>query len=130
MNPCYNLPMTSTTATTFDQLDYLVDLDDRVVCNGCPHAVASTGQEFVAKDKAQRIKDDGQRLSLDGDRVEVRGQWVVMSWREQLCGITNLPALPAGTLHRCSFAKPPGYADMHPEQEKPANTSTEAAWWE
>lgn len=122
--------MSNTEATTFDQLDYRVDLDDRVVCNGCPHAIASTGQEFLAKDKAQRIKNDGQRLSLDGDRIEVRGQWLVMSWREQLCGITSTPALPAGTMHRCSFVKPPGYADMHPEQTKPANAHAAASWWE
>lgn len=122
--------MSNTETTTFDQLDYRVDLDDRVVCNGCPHAIASTGQEFVAKDKAQRIKDDGKRLSLDGDRVEVQGQWLVMSWREQLCGITSTPALPAGTMHRCSFVKPPGYADMHPEQVKPVNVDSAASWWE
>ena len=122
--------MSSTQAITFDQLDYRADLDDRVVCNGCQHAISSTASEFVAKDKAQRIKDGGQRLSLDGDRVEVRGQWVVMSWREQLCSLTNLPALPAGTMHRCSFMKPPGYADMHPEQAKPASAVTAASWWE
>ena len=122
--------MSSTQTITFDQLDYRADLDDRVVCNGCQHAISSTASEFVAKDKAQRIKDDGQRLSLDGDRVEVRGQWVVMSWREQLCSLTNLPALPAGTMHRCSFMKPPGYADMHPEQAKPASAVTAASWWE
>lgn len=121
--------MNNTEETTFDQLDYRVDLDDRVVCNGCPHAIASTGQEFVAKDKAQRIKDDGKRLSLDGDHIEVRGQWLVMSWREQLCGITSTPALPAGTMHRCSFVKPPGYADMHPEQEKPVSVDSAASWW-
>ena len=122
--------MSSTQAITFDQLDYRADLDDRVVCNGCQHAVGSVASEFVAKDKAQRIKDDGQRLSLDGDRIEVRGQWVVMSWREQLCSLTNLPALPAGTMHRCSFVKPPGYADMHPGQAKPASAATAASWWE
>lgn len=122
--------MSSTKTITFDQLDYRADLDDRVVCNGCQHAVGSVASEFVAKDKAQRIKDDGQRLSLDGDRVEVRGQWVVMSWREQLCSLTNLPALPAGTMHRCSFMKPPGYADMHPEQAKPASAAAAAPWWE
>ena len=122
--------MSSTQTITFDQLDYRADLDDRVVCNGCQHAVGSVASEFVAKDKAQRIKDDGQRLSLDGDRIEVRGQWVVMSWREQLCSLTNLPALPAGTMHRCSFMKPPGYADMHLEQAKPASAATAASWWE
>ena len=122
--------MSSTQTITFDQLDYRADLGDRVVCNGCQHAVGSVASEFVAKDKAQRIKDDGQRLSLDGDRVEVRGQWVVMSWREQLCSLTNLPALPAGTMHRCSFMKPPGYADMHPEQAKPSSAVTAASWWE
>lgn len=122
--------MSSTQTITFDQLDYRADLDDRVVCNGCQHAVGSVASEFVAKDKAQRIKDDGQRLSLDGDRVEVRGQWVVMSWREQLCSLTNLPALPSGTMHRCSFVKPPGYADMHPGQAKPASAVTAAHWWE
>ena len=122
--------MTSTQAITFDQLDYRADLDDRVVCNGCQHAISSTASEFVAKDKAQRIKSGGQRLSLDGDRVEVRGQWVVMSWREQLCSLTNLPALPAGTMHRCIFMKPPGYTDMHPEQAKPASAAAAASWWE
>lgn len=122
--------MTRTNKTMFDQLDYRVDLDDRVVCNGCPHAITGTASEFVAQDKAQRIKDAGQRLSLDGDRVEVRGQWVVMSWLEQLCSITNLPALPSGTMHRCIFMKPPGYTDMHPEQAKPASAAAAASWWE
>jgi len=118
--------------TSFDQLDYTLDLDDRVVCNGCPHEVKQVAQEFTPLDKARSLRERGEAIGFAGDRIETRGKWVVASWMERVCGLGALCA-PAGVMHRCSLIKPPGYPGTKTQPK--AVTSTAQAeqgtdqWW-
>lgn len=130
---------------TFDQLDYAQDLDERVVCNGCPHSFDRTEKESVHLDKAKVMRAAGKRLGFDGDKIEQQGEWVSISWRAVACKLGQhltppIHPMPAGVLHRCSFVKPPGYAEMHQPKEtlqRAAKRATEASsakaskdWWE
>lgn len=124
---------------TFDQLDYTLDLDDRVVCNGCPHRIERMDKESVHMDRARTLKASGKRMGFEGDRIEQQGDWLVISWRTVACklGQHQDPAIhpmPDGVLHRCRFIKPPGYEQMHPKDvapQKPVKALAEASsdWW-
>lgn len=125
---------------TFDQLDYTQDMDDRVVCNGCPHRVERMDKESVHMDRVRKLQASGKRIGFDGDRIEQQGDWLVISWSTVACklGQHQDPAIhpmPDGVMHRCSFIKPPGYEqtrkpDATPQQ--PVKASVEASsgdWW-
>lgn len=124
---------------TFDQLDYTLDLDDRVVCNGCPHRIERMDKESVHMDRARTLEAAGKRIGFDGDRIEQQGDWLVISWRTVACRLgqhqdPTIHPMPDGVLHRCRFIKPPGYEQMHhPEKtlqqaSNPAQTASED-WW-
>ena len=139
---CYHLHMTQhPTPIKFSQLDYRTDLDDRVVCNGCPHASVEDAQEFVAYDKAMAHIETGKPLGFDGDKIERRGNWMVISWQQVVCMIGKdcippVPVMPAGMLHRCRFIKPPHYQDLNQQAAMPVEAHTAPAtgqtkeWWE
>lgn len=117
---------------TFDQLDYRQDLDDRVVCNGCPNRVATTQQQRHHKDKA-----DGKRIAFESDKVVRVGDWVTVSWREWVCKVglaldPQIHTMPDGVLHRCSLIKPPHYQDTTTPAEAATapQKATAAQWWE
>lgn len=126
--------------TTFDQLDYAQDLDDRVVCNGCPHSFERMEKESIHMDKAKTLKAAGKRLGFDGDRIEQQGEWLVMSWRTTACKLGQhmmppIHPMPAGVLHRCRFIKPPGYEQMHQPEKTPHRLGIRASgakkdWWD
>lgn len=128
-------------ATSFDQLDYRKDLDDRVCCNGCPNRTTTVGQQRVPANQADK------RIAFESDRVQSVGDWITVSWSEWACkaGLALTPPiypLPDGVMHRCGLIKPPHYQDTTtPEKTptKPSNAITAKAkavsapagnWWD
>lgn len=124
-------------ALHFSDLDYKVDFDDRVVCNGCPNAYTEQAQEFLAADKAQALLDSEKPVGFHGDKLDWRGKWAVISWGQLAC-TAGLPTMPAGTMHRCGAMQPPGYIDDVPVPEFQRSAAkatkqaskTEKQWWE
>ena len=116
---------------SYQTLDYTIDLDDRVCCNGCPHSTRQPEQQFVLADT---IHKDKPLRTLPGDVVTRSGKWMVVTWQALHCKVIDAPAMQPGVMHRCDHIKPPGYAPActKPKKtpQKPVKSASADNWWE
>ena len=115
--------------TSYNQLDYTMSADDRVLCAGCPHQSTREASEFLDYEKAKALRADGRKVQHPGDRVERAGRWLKMTWDESYCTVTDLPTITRGMMHRCQHIKPPGYPEQQAAKTQPQAAKTEN-WWD
>ena len=111
----------------FNDLNYDDDLDDRVVCNGCPNESKETASEFMALDAAESLRSAGKPIGFTGDKLQPKGKWLEISWVQAVCGVMAGFEMPPGTLHRCPHIKPPNYP--HPVAPQKSQQQT-VEWWQ